>query len=381
MSTTEEHGGSSPAGDGHDDDRPLPANGHGSDAPVANGHGGDVANGHGGEEPIDLNPGTEAYRNDPTHFGIDPGEPWPDDVPRNQDDMKWRYQGDPKGARRAELRIAALWTVTMLCGIGLAWVYVVGGQPQVEGTLLAVGFGCLGVGLVLWARDLLPGTDVTASRGHHNVSPATARATVTQSLGRGLEPIARRPFLGKVLGGVLTVFGLGVLFPLASLGPRPKTYKHGVLADEEQSGWKPGLRLVNEDGAPLKPSDIDVDGILTVFPEGNASAAQSSTILINLGSVPEAYAGGHQGYNIGGLVAYSKICTHAGCPVGLYNTQSHQLVCPCHQSTFDVTEGCKPVFGPASRSLPQLPLTTDSEGYLITTSGYTEPVGPGYWNR
>ena len=334
--------------------------------------------GHDGVEEIDLNPGSYEYRNDPSHFGIDPGQPWPEDVPRDQDDMHWRYEGDPKGARRAELRIAALWTVTLLCGIGLAVVYVVGGQPQVEGSLLALGFGCLGVGVVWWARDLLPGHEVTASRGSHSQSPARARATVTQSLGRGLEPMARRPFLGKVLGGVLGVFGLGVLFPLASLGPRPKTYHGGASGYEEQSGWRPGQRLVNEDGALVRPSDIDVGGILTVFPEGNASAPQSSTILINLGDVPP---GGAKGFNLAGLVAYSKICTHAGCPVGLYNSQAHQLICPCHQSTFDVTAGCKPVFGPASRSLPQLPLGTDSEGYLVTTDGYLQPVGPGYWNR
>ncbi len=341
----------------------------------ANGHGsGDHEDG----EAFDLAPGTYEYRNDPTHYGIEPGEAWPEDVPRDQDDMHWRYEGDPKGARLAELRIAALWMVTLLCGIGLAWVYVAGGQPQVEGTLLAVGFGCLAIGIVLWARDLLPGHDVIASRGHHDQSPAGFRASVTQSLGRGLEPMARRPFLSKVLGAVGGVFGLGVLFPLASLGPRPKIYQGGKAADVAQSGWHAGQRLVDETGRRIKPSDIAVDGILTVFPEGNVAAAQSSTILINLGDAPP---GGHADYNLGNLVAYSKICTHAGCPVGLYNVIAHQLVCPCHQSTFEVTSGCKPIFGPAPRSLPQLPLGTDQEGYLITTFGYTQPVGPGFWNR
>ncbi len=87
------------------------------------------------------------------------------------------------------------------------------------------------------------------------------------------------------------------------------------------------------------------------------------------------------GWNIGGLVAFSKICTHAGCPVALYNAPTHQLVCPCHQSTFDVLEDCKPVFGPASRSLPQLPLTTDASGHVVSQHNYVEPVGPGFWNR
>jgi len=84
---------------------------------------------------------------------------------------------------------------------------------------------------------------------------------------------------------------------------------------------------------------------------------------------------------VGGYVAFSKVCTHAGCPVGLYRSTNHELLCPCHQSTFDVLDGCRPVFGPAARSLPQLPLAVNTDGYLIAQSDFTEPVGPGYWNR
>src|SRR6202042_969108 len=97
------------------------------------------------EEDVELDPGGPAYRNDPSHFGIDPGLPWPDDVPRDQDDTHWRFENDPKGARRAELKIASLWMVTLLCGIGLAITYCVGGQAQAEGILLCISFFCLGV--------------------------------------------------------------------------------------------------------------------------------------------------------------------------------------------------------------------------------------------
>jgi ubiquinol-cytochrome c reductase iron-sulfur subunit len=333
-----------------------------------------------------LEPGTDAYRNDPSHYGIYPGEPWPDDVPRDQDDMRWRYQDDPKGARRAELRIAACWSLALLAGIGLAITYVAGGQPQAEGALLFCGFAGLGVGIVLWARDLLPGQEVTASRGPgHFYSPESARQTVVQSLGRGLEPMARRPFLLKVLGGVGTVFGIGILFPLASLGPRVK----GQLA---KTAWSPGIRAVTEDGVAIKPGDIEPNGILTVFPDtgvdlSDPTMAQTATILINIASAKLQVPKGRETWHIGTvgspncIVAYSKICTHAGCPVALYNVLSHQLVCPCHQSTFDVLSNCKPVFGPAPRDLPQLPLTTDSEGYIVAQTDYTVPVGPGYWNR
>ncbi|MGH7735831.1 MAG: ubiquinol-cytochrome c reductase iron-sulfur subunit, partial [Gemmatimonadales bacterium] len=82
-----------------------------------------------------------------------------------------------------------------------------------------------------------------------------------------------------------------------------------------------------------------------------------------------------------GYVAYSKLCTHAGCPVGLYQDNTQQLVCPCHQSMFDVLKGAQQTFGPAPRPLPQLPLMVDAEGFLRAQRGYHEPVGPGFWER
>jgi ubiquinol-cytochrome c reductase iron-sulfur subunit len=311
---------------------------------------------------------------DPRHFGIDPDEPWPDDVPRGQDDTHWRYENDPRGARRAELRVALCWSLTLLASIGLAWVYVDGGQTQVEGALWGVAFSGLGIGFILWARDLLPGNDVTASRGHHDMSAEPDRHAVATSLTRGIDPMARRPFLFKMLGAVGGVFGLAAIFPLASLGPRP----HNDLLHTK---WGRLTRAVTEDGNPIRSTDIPVNGILTVFPEGHLDDPLSPTLLINVGNEPFEVQKGRENWNLGGVVAFSKICTHAGCPASLYNVYTHQLVCPCHQSTFDVLSDCKPVFGPASRSLPQLPLTTDANGYVVSQSDYHEPVGPGFWNR
>jgi ubiquinol-cytochrome c reductase iron-sulfur subunit len=324
---------------------------------------------------VDDQPGVDPRPDlDPTHFGLGVEDEWPDDVPLEQDDRWWRYEGDPRGARRAELRIAFFWTLTMLSGIGLAIVYVVGGQPQAEGSLLFVGFTGLGVGMVLWARDLLPGHDVTASRGHHAQSPEHYRGSIINSLERGTEPIARRPFLGKMLGLVGGVFGLALLFPIASLGPRPGRSLY-------ETGWGRGTRVVTVDGTPVRPTDVAPNGILTVFPEGGKENAQSSVVLINISGLPYEVQKGRESWVVNGLVAYSKICTHAGCPVGLYNTKSHQLICPCHQSTFDVLRDCKPVFGPASRPLQQLPLAVNQDGFLISQSNFPEPVGPGFWNR
>ncbi len=342
--------------------------------PGADAHG----DGHGPhrDEPL-------PFGRNPRHFGIDPGDPWPADVPMDQDDTHWRFENDPKGARRAERRVAACWTVTMLASIALCVVYVTGANNQLAGLGYGLAFGGLGVGMILWARDLLPGNEVIASRGNHAVSHDGDRVAVAESFGRGTDPMARRPFLVKILlpaGGLL---GLATLFgPVASLGPRPHT-------DLYNTKWGPFTRAVDQDGNPIRPEQLPVNGIMTVFPEGNMADALSSTLLINVGDAPFEVQPQRAGWNLtgpfGNVVAFSRICTHAGCPASLYNVESYQLVCPCHQSTFDVLEDCKPVFGPAPRSLPQLLLALNSDGYIVSVSDYTSagggPAGPGFWNR
>jgi ubiquinol-cytochrome c reductase iron-sulfur subunit len=310
----------------------------------------------------------------PRHFGIDPGTPWPEDVPVGQNDTHWRFEHDPKGARRAEIRIGVCWVVAILASIGLMVVYVQGYSTQAAGVCWGLAFAGLGIGMLLWARDLLPNEEITSSRGTHAVSHEPDRVAVAESLSRGMEPMARRPFIYKTMGAVGGLFGLATLFPLASLGPRPGNFlKH--------TKWGPGVRAVTQDGTPIRPSDLAVNGIMTIFPEFHIDDALSPSLLINIGDNQLHVPASNDGWTIGPVVAFSKICTHAGCPASLYNVESHQLVCPCHQSTFDVLEGCKPVFGPAPRSLPQLPITTNADGFVVSQSDYTEPVGPGFWNR
>ncbi len=265
------------------------------------------------------------------------------------------------------------WGITTLAALILAGVYLAGGQPQVEGLLLMIALGSLGLGFVVFARDLVPGSEQTAPR-HPEPSSPTQRAATDAAFERGEEPFVRRSFLLRMLGMAGGALGLAAVFPINSLGPHPgDTLAH--------TSWGKGTRMVTADGTPVKLGDLAVNGVLTVFPEGATGDADSQTVLINVGDAPLKVRPGRQTWHLEGYVAFSKVCTHAGCPVGLYRSTSHQLLCPCHQSTFDVLDSCKPVFGPAARSLPQLPLAEGSDGYLVSQRDYTEPVGPGYWNR
>ena len=136
-----------------------------------------------------------------------------------------------------------------------------------------------------------------------------------------------------------------------------------------------------EDGRPVRLGDLEVGGVLTVFPEGHPHAEDSATLLIRVEPEQLRLPEGRETWAPGGYIAYSKICTHVACPVGLYQEDTHRLLCPCHQSTFEVLHGARPVFGPATRPLPQLPLGVDAEGFLVAQSDYREPIGPGFWNR
>jgi ubiquinol-cytochrome c reductase iron-sulfur subunit len=142
------------------------------------------------------------------------------------------------------------------------------------------------------------------------------------------------------------------------------------------------MRVVTADGLAVKPADLALDGVITVWPEGHTDAADAPTLLIRTRPdqtiKPRA---GRDDWTIDGIVAYSKLCTHVGCPVGLYQAQVGLLLCPCHQSTFDVLDGARPVFGPAARSLPQLPLGLNAAGEIIARADFSSPVGPGFWDR
>nr|MBA3349891.1 Rieske (2Fe-2S) protein [Actinomycetota bacterium] len=188
-----------------------------------------------------------------------------------------------------------------------------------------------------------------------------------------IEDLSRRKVLLRLLAGAGGTLAGALAIPAFSLGPNPGD-------DLFRSGWTPGDRLVNLEGKPVRPADIPVEGVETVFPEGKVGLSDAQTILIRVDPDSLALPDGREDWSPEGCLGYSKICTHVGCSVGLYRSAAQQLLCPCHQSTFDVLTGATPVFGPAARPLPQLPLAINDEGYLIATGEYSAPVGPAFWN-
>jgi ubiquinol-cytochrome c reductase iron-sulfur subunit len=193
--------------------------------------------------------------------------------------------------------------------------------------------------------------------------------------------LARRKLITRSLLFMAGGLGLMLIMPLGGLIKNPN--KGNPLGTTE---WAKGVRLVRNDGTPIRPGDQEPGSLETVFPAvpGGNRQADAATMLIRLRpeQVEELQPrAGQAGFAYGEYVAYSKICTHAGCPVSLYEQETSRILCPCHQSQFLVTQGAKPVFGPATRPLPQLPLDVDDEGYFVAGSDYIEAVGPTYWNR
>jgi ubiquinol-cytochrome c reductase iron-sulfur subunit len=275
--------------------------------------------------------------------------------------------------RRDELVIVVTFLVAIAAAAGLAVLYWRGGQPQVEGTLLAIAAGAIAVGLITWSHRLLPNGEEIEVREIGD-SSSESRAAFDEDLARG-QVFTRRTLLRRTLGASVAALGVAFLFPLRSLGPRPDDR---VL---NGSPWHKGLRLVSSNGTPVRARDVPADGLVTVFPHGAVNSETGQAVLMRVDPALLRPLPGREHWSPQGLVAYSKVCTHAGCPVGLYEASSHQLLCPCHQSTFDVLDGAKPIFGPAAVRLPQLPLAIDLDGYVYATGGFSAPPGPSFWDR
>jgi quinol---cytochrome c reductase iron-sulfur subunit len=267
--------------------------------------------------------------------------------------------------------IGVAFSLSALASLGLTVVYALGGQPQVEGALLGVALGGLALGFVLWGKRLMPAGPFVEEREAMAVT-AEERADLERDLLRGGEVMRRRTFLRRMLYAAAAALGIAAVLPVRSLGPSPGRSLF-------RTRWRPGSLVSTAEGTPIAVDDLPVGGILTVFPAGHTDAADSQTVLIRVEPALLRPASGRETWSPEGYVAYSKICTHAGCPVGLYEQRRHQLFCPCHQSVFEVLDGAKPTAGPATRALPQLPLEVDDEGLLRAQGDYQDPVGPDFW--
>jgi ubiquinol-cytochrome c reductase iron-sulfur subunit len=283
--------------------------------------------------------------------------------------------------RRTEGIIALFLLVGFLgvCAFGAA--FVVDATTQTLAASLGVGLFCIGFGMTAWGKYLMPRGPFVEARHALRSSRAQREVMAAALVERTGVVVKRRKMLGGLLAAGMGVFSIVALFPLVrSLGPRPGNSLF-------TTNWRRGRYLVDSTGNRIHVTQMQVGGLLTVFPQAKGeldtddAVATDQTVLIRVQSDDLVTVKGRTDWAPAGYVAYSKVCTHLGCPVGLYEQELELLVCPCHQSMFDVRNGAVPKFGPAPRPLPQLPLSVDTTGFLVARAGFNQPIGPGFWER
>ena len=322
---------------------------------------------------------------------------------------------DEAAERRAERQVAGMYLLSVVCVIAFTVVYFTtevgenwdtflgfGANTVGLGVFLGLALLLIGTGTIQWARKLMSDHEMVEMR-HPARSSDEDREETLAALAAGTEDsgIARRPLIRNTLLGSLAMLGVPAVVLLRDLGPTPG---QAAAADYPGAGlentvWEAGMRVVRDVvGTPIRASDLEVGDLVNAEPEavfpteengypelshGELHVATSKAAVIVVRMEPEdIIAGeGRENWDVDGIVCYSKICTHVGCPISLYERTTHHVLCPCHQSTFDLADSGRVVFGPAGRHLPQLPLAVDEEGYLVAQSDFTEPVGPTYWER
>jgi len=304
---------------------------------------------------------------------------------------------DARAAKRAERTVTTLFVLSALGTIGSLVAYFAlrpdGTVPGVRLSTLALGvtlaLSLLGIGFaaVHWAKSLMSTKDYIDDR-HPIATSQEDRDVAVLALKQGVEDsgIGRRGLLKGAMVGALLLFPATIAVPLiSSVGGdwNVSAFRHTL--------WERGRRLAYDpDGRLVKAADLTIGSVAHVQPEASeeertshewiTEKAKAVVLLVRL-NPEEIRSEQRPGSSYDGIVAYSKICTHVGCPVALYEQQTHHLLCPCHQSTFDIADGARVVFGPAKRPLPQLPITVDDEGYLVAEDDFSEPIGPSYWER
>jgi ubiquinol-cytochrome c reductase iron-sulfur subunit len=274
--------------------------------------------------------------------------------------------------RRTSFTITVLFSLSVCGSIAFCVAYVVmpihsnyGLQQNLAlGLSFATTMLGLAFGMTAMAKKLAPAVHAVQHREPHHSPEHDEHAAEEQLIGGTAEiGLTQRRVMRRSMLAALGLLPLPFIFGWRDTGPRPKDLLR-------RNVWKPHDRLVDRDsGKPIKLGDIEVGGVVSVMPEGKTDTtkpiyAESLVALIRLPPGLNKPLPGRANWATHDHVAYSRICTHAGCPVGLYQTRNHILVCPCHQSTFDVPHGCKVLFGPAGRPLPQLPIYVDDDGYF-----------------
>ena len=314
---------------------------------------------------------------------------------------------DPAAERRAERQVAAMFGLSAVCTVLFVVSYFtfeigevtttvggLGASTVALGLSLAGALLFIGIGIIQWARKLMADHELVEMRHPAASSPADREAAVAD-LNTGIDEsgIGRRPLVRNSLLGALGVLALPVpVVLLRDLGPLPGDALESTI-------WTEGMRVVRDvTGTPIRPSEIQVGDLINAEPaaifetdeEGEplvegvdlyVAKSKGAVILVRMESDDITVGEGREDWGVDGILCYSKICTHVGCPISLYERTTHHVLCPCHQSTFDLADSARVVFGPAARPLPQLALAVDSEGYLVAQSDFDEPVGPSYWER
>jgi len=305
---------------------------------------------------------------------------------------------DPIAAQRAERQVAILFGLSAVGTLLLIYSYIfvksdkfifipvlgnTNSQQLGLGMGMAIALFCIGAGAIHWAKTLMPDEEVIAQR-HEFRSDDEDRTEFVKTVKEGAASagLGRRPLIKRSLGVALGLSGLTPLLLLRDLGPLPKD-------NLQKTSWKAGTRLVTDPGdRPIRPEDLEVGAVAQTLPQlapGEErtlnNIGKDAVLLIRLRPEEFNLDAERLSWTHEGIIAFSKICSHMGCAVALYEQQTKHLLCPCHQSTFDVTRAAKVIFGPAARPLPQLNITVDSEGYLVARTPFTEPIGPSFWER
>jgi ubiquinol-cytochrome c reductase iron-sulfur subunit len=314
---------------------------------------------------------------------------------------------DPVAMKHAVRTVYTLFYISVAASIWAIAAYMLfpiesGAIVDIRNNNMFVGLGialallAIGIAAIHWTKAIMSDKEyvqvrhATRGRDSTRTAAAWAFADADQESGFGRRTVIRNSMIAAVVASLAPAVILFRGLAPESSAAQPNAGNPVALLEETM--WTEGMRLAHDpEGTPIRAADVTLGSAVHVIPESLAALShdegyleeKAKAIVLLMRLLPEDLNETPEkaDWSYDGIVAYSKVCTHVGCPVALYEQQTHHLLCPCHQSQFDVANGAAVIFGPAARPLPQLPITIDDEGYLVARSGFTEPVGPSFWER